>query len=48
MTTAVVVTGAMAADAYNNQLIAAVEEMAEAATAMAASVVTVMAIGSQQ
>ena len=45
---AVVVTGAMAADAYNNQLIAAAEEMAEAATAMAATMVTVTVIGSQQ
>jgi hypothetical protein len=34
--------GVMAADAYNNQLIAAAEEMAEAAMA------TVTAIGSQQ
>ncbi len=30
-----------AADKYNNQLIAAVEEMAEAATAMAVAMVTV-------
>ena len=34
---------AVAADTYNNQLIAAVEEMAEAATAMAAVMATVMA-----
>ena len=46
--TAVVVTGAMVADAYNNQLIAAAEEMAETTTAMAAAMATVTAIGSQQ
>jgi hypothetical protein len=45
---AVVVMGAMGADAYNNQLIMAAEEMAEVATAMAAAMATVMAIGSQQ
>jgi len=33
--------GAMAADTYNNQLISAVEEMTEAATAMAAGMATV-------
>ncbi len=45
---AVVVMGVMVADTYNNQLIAAVEEMAEAAMAMAAAMVTVTVTGSQQ
>jgi hypothetical protein len=38
----------MAADAYNNQLIAAAEEMAEGAMAMAAATATVTTIGSQK
>jgi hypothetical protein len=47
-TTAVVVTGAMAGDAYSNQLIAAAEEMTEAVMAMAVAMVTVTAIGNLQ
>ena len=47
MMTAVVVTGAMAADTYNNQLIVAVEEMAEAAMAMAAAMVTATATATE-
>ena len=42
------VTGAMAGDAYNNQLIAAAEEMAESVMAMAVAMVAVTAIGNQQ
>ncbi len=45
---AVLVMGVMVTDTYNNQLIAAVEEMAEAAMAMAAAMSTVTVTGSQQ